>query len=56
MKPGSYWTTRGPLGIRAGNLLGQWLRKVAEVLEEGARRVERCPDCGENRWSGRPCK
>lgn len=41
--------------LAVGNPLARLLSWGSEVLDEGSRRLKRCPDCGESYYYGKPC-
>lgn len=41
--------------IRIGNAVAAVLETLAAVCTEGARRLKRCPDCGQNKFYGKSC-
>lgn len=43
------------LWIKVVNWLSWRCEALSEWLEEAARLLRHCPDCGENLWYGKPC-
>jgi hypothetical protein len=41
--------------IPLSNALATLLFALAERVEDAARHLRRCPDCGRSRYYGRPC-